>query len=258
MKHRLLRVTYTFAACALFMSLVTVSAQDENKELRGKPLQGAPLTPQETTGDGATEDPLALDQKQYDEYGQPIRAIPQSSFDLLEKEGGAIGLNSDDLDFKKTKDGKYFKVSFNQLGIYTYEVPDPDAVAKAADPRTVLGDQIPKEIKALHQQDVLIIGFMVPIEINEKGLLTAFALTQNQAFCCYGVPPAVNEWLMVEMAEGAHADFISDMPIAVYGKMDVGEELDEGYILSVYRMKATEVIQLSELVKRIKAQEESK
>lgn len=242
----------------LLLALLAIAATghgEEKKELRGKPLQGQPLTPQETVGDAET--PLELD-GEYNEYGEPIRNIPQSSFDLLEKDGAALGLNSDDLDFKKTKDGKFFKVSFNQLGIYTYEVPDPDKVAAAEDPRTVLGDQIPKEIKDLNNQDVLIIGFMVPIEIDEKGRLTAFALTQNQAFCCYGVPPAVNEWLMVDMTEGAHAEFVSDMPIAVYGKLEVGEELDEGYILSVYRMKSTEVIQLSELVKRAKAQEDSK
>ena len=211
----------------------------------GAAPQGAPLG-----ASGAAEgtpipstDPNALAPGQ-------TRVIPKQSLDLVEQlEGKPSG---DPLNFEKTTDGRWTKATFAALGGYKYEVPDPDEIRKSPTPTKPIKDQIPPKIKALDGQPTLLVGFMVPIEITREGKVKSFALTQNQTFCCFGVPPAMNEWVMVTMDEGVTADYIMDLPVAAYGLLSVGEEIEDGYVLSMYRMKSSEVITAHELLKRTK------
>jgi len=183
---------------------------------------------------------------------QPIRTIPQSSLDLVKEIDGNV---SDPLNFEKTADGRWTKVTFAALGSFKYEVPDPDDIRKSPTPTKPVVEQIPPKVKALDGVPTLAVGFMVPIEITREGKVKSFALTQNQTFCCFGVPPAMNEWVMVTMEEGVNAEYIMDLPVAAYGMLSVGEEIDDGYVLSVYRMKSSEVITAHELLKRTKKPE---
>lgn len=183
---------------------------------------------------------------------QPTRVIPQASLDLVKQIDGNV---SDPLNFEKTADGRWTKVTFAALGSYKYEVPDPDDIRKSATPNKPVKDQIPPKVKELDGVPTLVVGFMVPIEITREGKVKSFALTQNQTFCCFGVPPAMNEWVMVTMDEGVNAEYIMDLPVAAYGTLTVGEEIDDGYVLSVYRMKSSEVISAHELLKRTKKPE---
>lgn len=184
--------------------------------------------------------------------GGATRVIPQSSLDLVKQIDGNV---SDPTNFEKTPDGQWWKVTFAALGSFKYEVPDPDELRKSATPTKPLKDQIPPKIKALDKQKALVLGFMVPIEITREGKVKSFAITQNQQFCCFGVPPAMNEWVMVTMEDGKTADYIMDLPVAAYGQLDVSEEIEDGYVLSMYRMKASEVITANELLKRSKKAE---
>ncbi len=226
--------------CMLVMSLMAVSyaaiAQDE---VRGKPLnapkedvKGAPLG-------GAAPDGSPS--------GAPIRVIPESSLDLIEQLEGS----SEDLfKFEKAKDGEHLKVTFAALGSFPYEIPDREAILQSGDPTKSPVDQIPIEIMDLDAAKVVLVGFMVPIDVDRRGQIKSFALTQNQMFCCFGVPPSMNEWVMVEMAEGETAEYVSDLPIAVFGDFKVGEEIEDGYVMSVYRMAGREVMDVRELIKR--------
>jgi hypothetical protein len=184
--------------------------------------------------------------------GQTLgRALPQSSLDLVEQlESGA---KKDPLNFEKTKDGKYLKVTFNALGSYNYEVPDPDAILASPDPTKPLKDQIPPKIKELDRKKAVVVGFMVPVEVDNKGGVKSFALTQNQMYCCFGVPPSMNEWIMVNV-EGQPAQYTADLPVAAFGTLEVGEEIEDGYVMSVYRMKCESVMDVRELLKQAKAE----
>lgn len=178
--------------------------------------------------------------------GEPLRVIPQSSWDMLEKMEQDTGDT-----FPVSHDGQHLKVTFGALASYEYEVADPAKLRAAKDPKPVLGDQIPAKIRDLDGKKVLLVGFMVPIDVDRRGNVTSFALTQNQSFCCYGIPPALNELVIVDMAEGKSAPYSYDVPVAAYGTMTVGEEIDDGYILSLYRVVSTEVIDVRELVRRV-------
>ena len=212
---------------------------EDKEEVRGAPLGATDEAELETEGETA-----GLER---------IRTIPKESLELMEKIEGSVKIDPNNINFEKTKDGMHLKVSFAALSSFVYEMPDPEAIRSSTDPTKSPLDQIPDSIKKVDEADVIIVGFMVPIEINRKGKVRSFALTVNQTFCCYGVPPSMNEWIMVEMAEEQTADFILDLPVAVYGKLHVGEEIEDGYILSVYRMTGNEVIDVRELLKRTKA-----
>lgn len=209
-------------------------------ELRGAPLNAPPaVTPDTPEGENPETQGL-----------QRIRTIPKASVDLMQQLEGAQPKTPDDIVFEKTKNGKFTKVTFSALGSYQYEVPDPDIIRTSADPTKPPKDQIPAKIKALNGEEVIVVGFMVPIEITREGKVKSFALTVNQTFCCFGVPPAMNEWVMVEMEEGKTAPYTMDIPVAAYGKFAVGEEIEDGYVLSIYRMTSHEVIDVHELLKR--------
>jgi hypothetical protein len=179
--------------------------------------------------------------------GAPIRNIPQEAFDALQKLEGS---SADPLAFEKTKDGKHLKATFRGIGGFDYIEPDPKELRNAKDPKTVLAGKIPDGVLALDGKAAVLVGFMVPIDVNKNGDVTAFALTQNQSFCCYGIPPAINQLIMGNMEEGKAAPYAYDTPVAVYGTLHVGEDVEDGYILSIYRMTSTEVIDVADFQKK--------
>lgn len=177
------------------------------------------------------------------------KQISKESLDLLSKvDSGGDG--ADVFNFEKTKDGLFYKVSFKALGGFKYEVPDPEVVRAQPDPSKPPVNQVPEQLMQLNESPVLLAGFMVPIDLDASGKVRSFALTQDQMFCCYGVPPKMNEWVMVEMEEGHTAEYKLDAPVAVYGTLKVGEEIEDGYVLSLYRVHSDKVIDVRELLEQ--------
>lgn len=177
------------------------------------------------------------------------RVLSQDAIDLAQRFDAAtpspVGL-------EKTADGRWTKLPFSVLAGFKYEMPDASALRKSNAPKTLLKDQVPQRLKELNGSPCLVVGFMVPMEMERDGRVKRFALTLNQQYCCYGVPPAMNEWVMVEMEDGYGADFYNDVPVAAYGLLSVGEELDNGFVTSLYRMTSNEVISAHELLRRAK------
>lgn len=232
------------AAAGLVLGAASFAVEPAAKDPQGAPIGapigaapiGAPIGGAPADAKGASPNPA---------LGQPTRIIPQSSWDMLNTFEGGL-----DKPFETCHDGVHLKVPFGALASYEYEVADPAKLREAKDPKTVLGDQIPAKIKALNEQPVLVVGFMVPIDVDRKGNVTSFALTQNQSFCCYGIPPGLTELVIVDMEEGKVAPYSYDVPVAAYGKMQVGEDIDDGYILSIYKIKSNEVVDVRELMRR--------
>jgi hypothetical protein len=156
--------------------------------------------------------------------------------------------------FNTTTDGRFFKATFERLSDFRYRMAAPELVKNAADPMEVIGDQIPKHIRALHEQPVVTVGYMLPLDVTEEGNVTLFALTQTQSMCCYGVAPELHQWAMVTVPDGIEVPIMIDLPVAVYGKMEVGEELEDGYIVSLYRITASEVLDVQDLLRKKRAE----
>ncbi|MFO0838438.1 MAG: DUF3299 domain-containing protein [Phycisphaerae bacterium] len=127
-------------------------------------------------------------------------------------------------------------VPFSVLAAFTY---DPyarfDAPAGQMPP-----EQIPEKIRALSGRAVTIEGFMMPIEMHDD-LVRTFLLVRNRMMCCFGMQVAMNEWVLVKMREGDEARFYNDVPLHVHGKLEVGEDVQDGMVMSLYRMRADEV-----------------
>ena len=71
---------------------------------------------------------------------------------------------------------------------------------------------------------------------------TSFILARNQATCCYGIVPRLNEWMFVQMKKGASTDAIMDVPLTVFGTLSVGEEKKQNQAWNLYRMVSDKVL----------------
>ncbi|TAJ20818.1 MAG: DUF3299 domain-containing protein [Planctomycetota bacterium] len=135
----------------------------------------------------------------------------------------------------------YKPVLFKDISTWTYSQPtakeleqDPDAVAKSAKER------IPADIWALDGKKIALEGFMSPIDFDKTGV-KSFSLIHNAIGCCFGMFPKMNEWVYVEMAGDKKCDFFSVEPATIYGTFSVGEEIRDGYVVSLFRLKADHV-----------------
>jgi hypothetical protein len=99
--------------------------------------------------------------------------------------------------------------------------------------------QIPDDIKSLNGKTVAIKGFMMPL-LYQNGLVSDCLLLKNQSMCCYGVPPKVNEWVIVHMT-GKGIKSIMDRPVTICGTLRVGEYLENGRLRALYRMDGEKI-----------------
>lgn len=139
-------------------------------------------------------------------------------------------------------EGEFKPVPFKVLTSYKYVEPIPQEGEKPEEvEKRRESDQIPDNIKALDGSKAMVEGWMVPMEIADDGSVRSFVLVNMQPECCFGDMQAMNEWVDVMMKPGANAEFNVDMPVKVYGNLEVGEKTEDGFVLSIYRMKADRV-----------------
>jgi hypothetical protein len=55
--------------------------------------------------------------------------------------------------------------------------------------------------------------------------------------CYFGAPVRMNEWILVRMKGGKRAKF-THLALNVKGKLEVGEEMKNGRVASLYRLEA--------------------
>lgn len=124
----------------------------------------------------------------------------------------------------------YQPVDFNTLSNYDYEMPDP------LEPASKPQNMIPAEVKALGGKQVAIEGFMLPLDLTPEGV-SVFMLNASIDMCYFGAPVRMNEWVLVKMKAGTRAKF-THLATVVKGRLDVGEELRNGRVSSLYRLEA--------------------
>ncbi|MCA9448148.1 MAG: DUF3299 domain-containing protein [Candidatus Omnitrophica bacterium] len=161
-------------------------------------------------------------------------APPSSTATLVKKSADAAAAEI----AKATADEKgYKRVPFDVLSGYEYMIP---TLVVDKETEEQLKDQIPNYIMALDDNKVSLEGYMVPLDIEDEKV-KSFILTNSMMLCCFGSMPWINEWVYVEMDEGHEADFFNDTVIQVSGVLDVGEEIEDGIVLSLYRMEGQDV-----------------
>lgn len=122
------------------------------------------------------------------------------------------------------------KIGFDFLGGFDY-------VVKAPGPGGA--DSIPESVRALNGQRVELVGYAIPIDIDEKGI-RSFALLKDQLSCCFGQAPRMNHWVYVTV-KGKALREIGFEPIRVVGTLAVGEYYEEAYLICIYRLSADNV-----------------
>lgn len=126
----------------------------------------------------------------------------------------------------------YQNVSFALLSDFDYEVPDPLAGPVASQP----ANEIPPKVKALNGRKVAVRGFMLPLDLDQDGV-SQFLLNGSFDMCYFGAPVRMNEWILVTMGNGKKTPF-THLATMVYGTIEVGEEVRNGRVMSLYRLNA--------------------
>lgn len=167
--------------------------------------------------------------------GKPIDAPPiSSSSDSLGSVTGRRALPTDPLELAKidenapaprTREG-YEPVSWERLSNFDYEINDEGELNP--------GMKLPQSVKVLDGSLVSVSGFMIPIEVaGDRASL--FILVRSQLLCCFGQAPQLNEWILVRAAPPL--PIVTDVPLTVFGVLEVGPEIQNRQILSLYRLK---------------------
>lgn len=134
----------------------------------------------------------------------------------------------------------YLTLGFDQLSSYDFPINLDGSVGQLADGSAPV---IPSTIQELDQQKVCLSGFMMPLDFAESKV-KFFILNKNQLLCCYGQEPQINEYCIVVME--TTAELYLDEPVTVYGTLRVGEVLEDGAVLCVYRISGESVEPMTE------------
>lgn len=131
-------------------------------------------------------------------------------------------------------ENRYEWLEFSFLTSFEY----PDLVeldAEEAPP------ELPSDIAELDGELIAIEGFMNPLAFDREGV-SQFALVNDPLNCCFGATPSMNHWIDVTLPEGERTAFYSLDPVAVYGRLEVGEAFEDGFVVSLFRMRADHVL----------------
>ena len=101
--------------------------------------------------------------------------------------------------------------------------------------------ELPEDILELDGALIAIEGFMNPLAFDREGV-SQFALVNDPLNCCFGATPQPNHWIDVTLKEGERTAFYSLDPVAVYGHLEVGELFEDGFLVSLFRMRADYVV----------------
>ena len=119
----------------------------------------------------------------------------------------------------KMPDG-YSEAPWSLLGGFAYEEGKP----------------LPEAVRKLQDQKVGLTGYMMTLEEVED--IHEFLLVESLWSCCFGKPPEVHQVVVVTIPDKKGVD-MTPAPILVTGVIDVGERVEDGFVTSVYRLKAT-------------------
>jgi len=94
------------------------------------------------------------------------------------------------------------------------------------------------DIKKMTGSSVRLRGFMIPMDQADR--ITQFALVPSLFACCFGQPPQIQHTIVINCPKGKAVPYFPD-EITVEGKLNVEEQKDEGYVVSVFQMDASSV-----------------
>lgn len=113
------------------------------------------------------------------------------------------------------------------------------AAIEASDWEQLPPEVYPERIRRFGGVEARIEGWMIPGTIKQRRVLD-FMLVRDNAACCFGAMPGADEWIHVEMNEGANAQYFRYAKIAVTGVLEVGgSAVTKGLKPPALRMRAS-------------------
>jgi len=97
---------------------------------------------------------------------------------------------------------------------------------------------LPDAIRALEGKKVTIAGFLLPL--YEFDDIHEFNLVASHWSCCYGIPPGLNGWIHIQLADDQPGLPNTTEPIRVVGTFHAAERKDSGYIISIFAIEGAE------------------
>lgn len=139
---------------------------------------------------------------------------------------------------RKFESAGYTPTSFTVLSRF-FPDPKPAAGASMEKKWEELRREIPEDVLALNGKKVAVVGFTLPLKL-EEGRATEFLLLRTQSACCFGMVPRVNEIITVKMPRGMKPEM--DVPVIVGGALSVnwigqGEQLEGIYEMTADRVE---------------------
>jgi hypothetical protein len=130
--------------------------------------------------------------------------------------------------------GEFMRIGFDKLASFNYEMPDESPATMTNKVSAPVKEQIPTTVKSLDQHKIALKGFMLPLKV-EGGLVTELLIMRDQSMCCYGTTPKITEWVSVKMTSKGVKP-VMDQPVTIFGKLQVGEIRENGYLVGIYQM----------------------
>lgn len=136
---------------------------------------------------------------------------------------------------------EYPYVRFSQLMHLEAPLPPRHDLGSASRPPSKAQQSlIPDSARAFNNRRVSIRGYVVPVDVDRQGT-REFVLSSNIDSCHFGVIGGPDEWVYVTMAPGRAIPNVGTTPVTVFGVLSVGEDIRDGTVDSVYRMRGERV-----------------
>lgn len=247
-----MKLLFKFAILAV--AIVAVAAwmlgkpaeKKKSADARSGVVEGAPLIAAGAPADAADEmtqpnpannaEKGADDDAPLPERSQATRRVEGAPTEPAGNAGATAAV--DESETSNADEPEYKPVAFDKLASFFY-VPPPYYEMEAG--TYELDGGLPASIKRLDGAKVEIVGYMLPLDYTREEGVRRFLLMRNQMMCCFGMPLQMNELMVVSMADGSGIKYYNDIPLSIYGKLEVGEKVEEGVVTSVYRVVADDV-----------------
>lgn len=136
---------------------------------------------------------------------------------------------------------EYPFVRFSQLMHLDAPLPPRHDLGSASRPSAKAQQSlIPQSARAFNNRKVSIRGYVVPVDVDRQGT-REFVLSSNIDSCHFGVIGGPEEWVYVTMVSGRAIPHVGTTPVTVFGVLSVGEDVRDGVVDSVYRMRGERV-----------------
>jgi hypothetical protein len=131
------------------------------------------------------------------------------------------------------RNNEFHPIGFDQLAGFDFGTPTLDRDRPIEPQAAALLERIPWSVRKFDGAKVVMSGFMLPVVV-EDGLVREFLLMKDQQGCCYGLMPAMNEWVVVKIPAGVNSAM--DETIFLYGTIKVGPQVTDGYLGGIYQI----------------------